>query len=121
MKFLSICTAALSMAVASASILPRQTDPKFKATSYELTGTTLHGEIDTPEGSDKVQIFWAKGDSWQETPIVAQRGWFNKFEHISFWSFSGEAPGATQFYVKASYVNKDIYAPGNFVNYQLAH
>ncbi|KAK6337693.1 hypothetical protein TWF696_001178 [Orbilia brochopaga] len=121
MKFLSLYTAALSMALVNASILPRQTDAKFKATSFKLDGDTLHGEIDTPEGSEKVEIFWAKGDSWQQAPIIARRGWFNKFQHISYWSFSAETPGATQFYVKASYAGRDIYAPGNFVNYQLAH
>ncbi|KAF3921196.1 hypothetical protein ABW21_db0203295 [Orbilia brochopaga] len=121
MKFLSICTAALSMVAVNASLLPRQTDAKFKATSFALDNNTLHGEIDTPEGSENVQIFWAKGDSWQQSPITARRGWFNKFQHISYWSFSGEAPGATQFYVKASYSGRDLYAPGNFVNYQLTH
>ncbi|EPS39608.1 hypothetical protein H072_6669 [Dactylellina haptotyla CBS 200.50] len=120
MKFFSLCTAAIvPLTLVNAALLPRQTNPKFRATQYSINGTTISGEIETPEGPDSVQIFWAAGDKWNPTPIEARRGWFSKGMHIVYWSFQAEAPGATQFYAKAHERDGDIFAPGNFVNYQL--
>ncbi|KAK6525306.1 hypothetical protein TWF694_005451 [Orbilia ellipsospora] len=121
MKFSTVCTALLSLTLANARVISRQTDEKFQATNYGAYDGKISGEIETPEGCENVQVFWAAGDAWQKTPIPTESRWFNKFRHVSYWAFSSPAPGATQFYLKATCAGKDIYAPGNFVNYQLNH
>ncbi|KAF3910373.1 hypothetical protein ABW20_dc0101034 [Dactylellina cionopaga] len=120
MKFFALCSAILPLAIVNASILPRQTHQHFSVEHYGLNGTTLSGEINAPEGTSAIEVIWAVGDAWQPTTnIKITSGWHNQFQHIAFFYFSGEAPGATQFYLKGKYMGNDIYAPGNFVNYQI--
>ncbi|KAF3919594.1 hypothetical protein ABW20_dc0103469 [Dactylellina cionopaga] len=122
MKFLSLCSALLPLAVVNASVLPRQTNQLFFAFLYNLNGTTLSGTVEAPGDwtQANIEVFWAKGDSWQATPIKATPPPpFHDEVFLLEFHFSGEAPGATQFYVKSSVFNQNYYAPGNGVNYQI--
>ncbi|KAF3933072.1 hypothetical protein ABW20_dc0108539 [Dactylellina cionopaga] len=128
MKFLSISTlfaAVLPIALVNAGAIPGEGKELWMG-DYKLENGVLSGEVWAkqmncgPVAQPPVQIFWAVGDKFQETPIEATRGWFDSRGNVWF-NFRGNAAGATQFYVKLTCGERVLYDPGNFVNYQIAH
>ncbi|KAK6544765.1 hypothetical protein TWF694_001448 [Orbilia ellipsospora] len=119
MKFLSICVL-LTSAVVNATVLPRATNDKFQVTRFNMTGSFLLGEAETPVRTRSVEIYWAEGDSWHPVPIRAESRWDDQARGISFWRFSGSVPTATHFYAKASHHDgSQFYAPRDTESYHI--
>ncbi|KAK6333805.1 hypothetical protein TWF730_003988 [Orbilia blumenaviensis] len=130
MKFISLaalCAIVLPFTTVSAREvkLPWPTQPKgVWVGRYNLENNNFSGEVwsrqmncgNVPQ--PLIEVFWAKGEEWQETPIDAKRSWFDRQGNV-WYNFNGLAPGATQFYVKLTCLDSVFYDPGNFVNYQI--
>ncbi|KAF3904679.1 hypothetical protein ABW21_db0208170 [Orbilia brochopaga] len=93
--------------------------PKIIGESYGINGNHLWGEFRVPYNCEAVNIFWAKGSEFQETPVAAELRSPAIESYYATWGVEAETPGATQFYIKATCGDKELISPGNFVNYQL--
>ncbi|EWC47151.1 hypothetical protein DRE_03520 [Drechslerella stenobrocha 248] len=126
-SFTALCSAVLPVALVTGSVIPRQ-ERLVWAYNYKYENGTLRGDItarpmNCPTASryPLIEVFWAAGESWQETPIVATRGGWHDSVGNPWYNFRGDAPDVTQFYLKLTCGDVISYNPGNFVNYQVQH
>ncbi|KAK6533980.1 hypothetical protein TWF281_005322 [Arthrobotrys megalospora] len=126
-SFMGLCATLLPFTVVNAGVIspPWPTEPKeLWMGTYKYENEQFSGEVWTKQmncgsvGQPPIEVFWAKGDEWQETPLNAKRSWFDSRGNV-WYNFAGHAPGATQFYVKLTCLGRVLYDPGNFVNYQI--
>ncbi|KAK6509803.1 hypothetical protein TWF481_004532 [Arthrobotrys musiformis] len=122
-----LCATIATFTAVSAGVItpPWPSQPKeVWMGTYKYENDQFSGEVWTRQmncgsvGQPLLQVFWAKGEEWQETPLDAKRSWFDSRGNV-WYNFGGPAAGATQFYVKLTCLDKVFYDPGNFVNYQI--
>ncbi|RVD80418.1 uncharacterized protein DFL_008315 [Arthrobotrys flagrans] len=130
MKFFTLtglCAIILPFATVSAGVItppwPSQSKELWMGT-YKYENDQFSGQVWTKQmncgnvAQPLIQVFWARGEEWQETPFEPKRSWFDSQGNV-WYNFAGPAPGATQFYLKLTCLDRVIYDPGNFVNYQI--
>ncbi|KAJ6263204.1 hypothetical protein Dda_1765 [Drechslerella dactyloides] len=108
----STAFALLPLTIVNAGLIPRQITSGTSTVqlqpgyNFGTNGDALWASFHTPATCDSVELHWAVGNAWATATIVPE----GKPE-------ASNAPGATQFYIKASCNGKDVYAPGNGANY----
>ncbi|KAK6517085.1 hypothetical protein TWF506_006963 [Arthrobotrys conoides] len=122
-----LCATILPFTTVSAGVITPPRPDQHKELwmgTYKYENDQFSGEVWTkqmncgPVTQPLIEVFWAKGEEWQETPFYAKRSWFDSQKNV-WYTFHGPAPGATQFYVKLTCLDRVLYDPGNFVNYQI--
>ncbi|KAF8534912.1 glycoside hydrolase superfamily [Trichophaea hybrida] len=65
-----------------------------------------------------VTVVWAVGNSWSDSQTITAT-WSSGPDSSGYelWTFSGSAPGATQFYIRYTVSGTTYYDPGNNINY----
>ncbi|KAK6335877.1 hypothetical protein TWF730_003251 [Orbilia blumenaviensis] len=91
--------------------------------SQSYSGSTLSGTIKVQNlaYSKVVTVTWANGNNWSSGNTIA--GTYVSGPDSSgyeVWGFSGNAQGATQFYITYNVNGASYYDPGNNVNYQIS-
>ncbi|EAU89161.2 alpha amylase [Coprinopsis cinerea okayama7 len=70
--------------------------------------------------SKVVVVHWASGDTWSDSQTIAATYSSSGSNNFETWSFSGRAPGATQFYIRYVVSGQTYYDPGNYQNHQIS-
>ncbi|KAF3917101.1 hypothetical protein ABW20_dc0104472 [Dactylellina cionopaga] len=126
MKFFAAAVGALVLpfTFTDAAVLFKRSE-QIHLRNYKYENDILSGEADVlhmncARQNPRVQVFWARGDSWQELALEAGRnGQTQGNRPYELYSFYGNAVNATQFYLKYTCYKQEFYDPGNFVNYQI--
>ncbi|KAF8462963.1 glycoside hydrolase superfamily [Kalaharituber pfeilii] len=108
------------IAVPEAPLEKRATQVSLK--SYTYTNGVLSGSINIQNlaFSKVVTVVYAVGTTWTSSQQISA-AWSSGPDSAGYeiWSFSGSAPGATQFYIKYDVSGSSYYDPGNYQNYQI--
>ncbi|PPQ77545.1 hypothetical protein CVT24_005235 [Panaeolus cyanescens] len=90
--------------------------------NYSFSNNVLSGSINIQNiaYTKVVSVVYAVGNSWSDSQAISASYVASGSNNYETWSFSGSAPGATQFYIRYTVSGQTYYDPGNNVNYQIA-
>ncbi|KAK6532781.1 hypothetical protein TWF281_006957 [Arthrobotrys megalospora] len=122
MRVIGLFFTAVSVTLAWATPLSKRST-QVSLISQSYSGSTLSGSVKVQNiaYAKVVTITWANGNTWSSGNTIA--GTYVSGPDSSgyeTWGFSGNAPGATQFYITYNVNGQNYYDPGNNVNYQIS-